>query len=409
MAILSFSNPADMLYTYIWYGNVSSYDGSHITFTDYNGKTEIYYGSFTFDFSVLAGGTVKGYDCYSHYALDYTVRGASVDALIVNNFLNAGNSLGLQAYFLSGDDVITGTSGNDVLLGWGGNDTLNGDGGHDVIDGGEGFDTVVFPGKETYYSITPSSVGFIISGNISIDGTYPVSLYQWAPISPAHPSGQTTFTWATLTDNNYTGGGGWSTSVPNSPGKYGWQLWLATTHIPANTSDITTIINWESGYNMLIAGSDGYSGNSVLETNVEQLKFFDHTLTIEINPNLHLLEAYRIYKSAFYRSPDYAGLGYWYDVLNHGVSLTDISAAFIDSNEFKKNFGDSVTDSFFVTLLYQHVLNRLPDQGGYDYWINALHSGSRAQVLTSFSESAENIANLAGVVSHGIIYEVYAV
>ncbi|MEI7788716.1 MAG: DUF4214 domain-containing protein, partial [Chlorobiaceae bacterium] len=58
-------------------------------------------------------------------------------------------------------------------------------------------------------------------------------------------------------------------------------------------------------------------------------------------------------------------------------------------------------------LLYHHVLGRDLDQGGYDFWINDLKEETRAQVLAHFSESAENIANVAGVVSHGIIYEAY--
>jgi len=70
-------------------------------------------------------------------------------------------------------------------------------------------------------------------------------------------------------------------------------------------------------------------------------------------------------------------------------------------------YGNNPTDTTFVTLLYQHVLGRTPDQGGYDFWLNDLQVETRAQVLAHFSESAENIANVAGVISNGIIYQPY--
>ncbi len=141
--------------------------------------------------------------------------------------------------------------------------------------------------------------------------------------------------------------------------------------------------------------------------NIEKLQFTDHTLTIAVAPTETLLESYRIYKAAFDRAPDYGGLGYWFKVMDHGATLTDIAGGFIGSNEFKAMYGDNPTDSTFVSLLYHHVLGRDLDQGGYDFWMNDLIVESRAQVLAHFSESTENIANVAGVIANGIIYEQY--
>ena len=170
----------------------------------------------------------------------------------------------------------------------------------------------------------------------------------------------------------------------------------------------------ESNYTITLAGT-GFSlkdnvGTDGTDTvvNIEKLQFSDHTLTIAAAPSETLLESYRIYKAAFDRAPDYGGLGYWFNVMGHGASLTDIAGGFIGSNEFKAMYGDP-TDSTFVSLLYHHVLGRDLDQGGYDFWINDLKVETRAQVLAHFSESTENIANVAGVVANGIIYEAYAV
>jgi serralysin len=166
-----------------------------------------------------------------------------------------------------------------------------------------------------------------------------------------------------------------------------------------------TIVPFGTGFSI----QDNFANDgTVVESNVEKLQFTDHTLVINSTPNEILLEAYRIYKAAFDRAPDYGGLGFWYhDMEQHGTSLTNVAEGFINSNEFRAMYGANPNNDTFVTLLYQHVLGRTPDQGGYDFWINDLKVENRAQVLTHFSESPENIASLAGVVSAGIIYEEY--
>jgi hypothetical protein len=158
------------------------------------------------------------------------------------------------------------------------------------------------------------------------------------------------------------------------------------------------------GSEFLVIDNEGGDGTNMV-SNIELLQFTDHTLCIDSNPSINLLQSYRIYKAAFDRTPDYGGLGYWFGVMEFGASLTHIAEGFMGSNEFKAMYGDNPTDSTFVNLLYHHVLDRDLDQAGYDFWINDLKVESRAQVLAHFSESTENIANLAGVIANGIIYE----
>ncbi len=81
--------------------------------------------------------------------------------------------------------------------------------------------------------------------------------------------------------------------------------------------------------------------------------------------------------------------------------------SFLQSAEFRTIYGDpgSVSDTQFVTLLYANALDRAPDQGGFEYWLNALSNGYRREhLLISFSESAENKANVAEAVEHGIAF-----
>ena len=100
----------------------------------------------------------------------------------------------------------------------------------------------------------------------------------------------------------------------------------------------------------------------------------------------------RLYLAYFNRLPDQAGYEYWSSTYLGGAALNDISQSFAGSAEFVSTYG-SLDDGGFVNLVYQNLFSRSADQGGYDYWTAALAGGSinRGGVMTSFSESTENI------------------
>ena len=112
---------------------------------------------------------------------------------------------------------------------------------------------------------------------------------------------------------------------------------------------------------------------------------------------------YRLYQAAFDRKPDVSGLDYWYQKMNSGVTLEQVASGFINSAEFKALYGNNSSNAELVTLLYDNVLHRAPDTGGFNYWINELdHGTSREDVLIGFSESLENQLALVGIVQTGI-------
>lgn len=137
---------------------------------------------------------------------------------------------------------------------------------------------------------------------------------------------------------------------------------------------------------------------------VERLLFDDYALAFDVNGAAG--QAYRLYQAAFNRQPDLEGLGYWIDKLDDGVSLTRVANEFYRSAEFQTKYGSYTSNATFITTLYQNVLHRAPDIGGYDYWNYKLNSGdmTRAEVLVSFSESAENQAQIIGQIQSGIEY-----
>lgn len=103
----------------------------------------------------------------------------------------------------------------------------------------------------------------------------------------------------------------------------------------------------------------------------------------------------RLYGAAFARAPDAAGLGVQLGALSGGVSALQLASNFIGSAEFKARYGASPSDTDFVKLLYNNVLGRDPDAGGYAVQTDALaHGLSRQQMLLNFADSAENKAKV---------------
>lgn len=98
----------------------------------------------------------------------------------------------------------------------------------------------------------------------------------------------------------------------------------------------------------------------------------------------------RLYVAYFNRYPDSEGWAYWNDELVNGLSIMKISDFFASSEEFKITYGDALTNREFVRLVYLNVLDREPDETGWDYWEGLLDTGlTQGELMLYFSESEE--------------------
>ncbi len=102
----------------------------------------------------------------------------------------------------------------------------------------------------------------------------------------------------------------------------------------------------------------------------------------------------RLYVAAFGRLPEAGGFAFWVDAYATAQwSLPGMAAFFVESTEFNARFG-AVDDSAFVDQLYMNVLGRGADAEGLSFWVDALAAGlSRGDLLLRFAESPENITN----------------
>ena len=104
----------------------------------------------------------------------------------------------------------------------------------------------------------------------------------------------------------------------------------------------------------------------------------------------------RLYRAFFLRDPDVGGHAYWVGLANGGLSLALTAEYFEVSEEFNLRYGD-LDDREFVALVYQNVMGREPDQGGYDYWLDQMDRGmTRGELMIYFSDSPEYRNKVSG-------------
>jgi hypothetical protein len=159
-------------------------------------------------------------------------------------------------------------------------------------------------------------------------------------------------------------------------------------------------------YGFAITDKVGGSGHDTL-VNVERVQFSDNSW-VALDVDGVAGQAFRMYKAAFDRAPDLSGLGFWIRAMDNGYTLTQIADEFVKSNEFKQMYMSDPSDENFITKLYEHVLHRAPEGAGYAWWLDHMHSASRAEVLAFFTESPENQAQVIGTIQDGIAFTHWA-
>ena len=164
--------------------------------------------------------------------------------------------------------------------------------------------------------------------------------------------------------------------------------------------------------NQVQVWSDSNSAGSGVNTltGVERIQFTDGTVALDTASNQNAGEAYLLY-GVFNRTADQAGLGYWINQLDKGVSAQTAAANFISSSEFQASLGTNISATAFISALYQNVLHRTADAAGLAYWNGQLQGAdnvaNRATMLESFAFSSEHVALVGSQMTHGVVYQAY--
>jgi hypothetical protein len=151
------------------------------------------------------------------------------------------------------------------------------------------------------------------------------------------------------------------------------------------------------GAGTVIGGPEGVTDRLV---SIERVKFLDGYYATGQTDSA--AKVYRAYEAALGHAPDAKGLGNSAKALDGGGSLLSLASGLLGSWEFVNKFG-TMSDSQFVTTLYNNALHRAPDATGLANWTNYLSSGhSRADTLASFAESSESVVASASAIQKGL-------
>lgn len=262
------------------------------------------------------------------HSLPQDAREATGVSQGVSRVISSGNGNDELSILDNGNTTIDGSNGNDTLILSAGYDSITGNIGNDSILAGAGDDTVV------------SGIGID-----TVDGGLGFDVIQLAGAF----------------DN-----------------------WAATAE----------------GDGVAISGAPG-SGNAVEAINIDFISFTGATgnqTSIVVTSNEQQANAMRLYQGLLDRSADQGGSQYWLNQVNDGVSDVAIANTFIGSPEYVAKYGTQ-TNTQFVQQLYENALNRSAEQAGLDFWVNALDSGvSRGVIAVTIVGSPEGQQTIDNVI-----------
>jgi serralysin len=287
----------------------------------------------------------------------------------------------------NGDDTVIGQAGIDQLFGDAGNDRLFGGAGADVINGGADDDAMI-GGDERSLSVNEATIFRVFGATLNRAPDIP-GLQNW--VNELESGAQTLeqivtgfvqstefqATYGSLTDSEFVTLL-YQNVLDRAPDQAGLDAYIAALG-SGSLSREQVVLEFSE--------STEYQNSSLFESQGWATGVLDGN---------NFGGVFRIYGATLDRLPDIGGFAAWVGELDaDNLTLTQVAEQFISRTEFQATYG-SLTDTDFVTLLYNNVLNRAPDAAGLQSWLDALASGSsRADVVLGFSESAEYRGNTA--------------
>ena len=160
--------------------------------------------------------------------------------------------------------------------------------------------------------------------------------------------------------------------------------------------------SYAAGFSSAVSASvsGGPEGGTDLISNVENLRFYEGTLTVD--PNSFAAQVERLY-GALGRAADAPALDLDIQYLAHGGALSGLAQGVVASPEFASHLAPGASNGQFVTYLYEALLGRAPDASGLAHFTGALDTGtSRADVLVALSESGEHQQDTAAALAVGL-------
>lgn len=135
----------------------------------------------------------------------------------------------------------------------------------------------------------------------------------------------------------------------------------------------------------------GFINSLEYQTMCANYKIEPGTITLTENRDQNhnvTMYIYRCYDRTLMRAPEVAGLNYWTGAILTGEKqAVDVARQIVSAPEFVEHH---YSDEEYVKILYRMFFDREYDQAGLDFWLESMQNGmSRAMVLESFANVEE--------------------
>lgn len=278
-----------------------------------------------------------------------------------NDELYGGNGDDLLYGFI-GDDILVGGDGADRLYGWSGNDTLWGDIGNDTIYGGQGDDSLnggsgddLLFGDDGNDTLSGDVGDDELQGGIGDDflngGSGNDRLFG--------DEGNDTL-YGNIGNDTLFGGSGLDTAE-----YFGGRGNFLLTLSEGDRITLEDRRTFGDGFDVLY--------------DIEILDFSDTQFNLTQfggTPGLsaQAFESFiELYIAYFNRAPDAIGLNFWGTAFANGTTLEEMATLFVDQDETRATYPQGTSNTDFVTAVYDNLLGRVPDQAGFDFWVDMLN------------------------------------
>jgi len=134
---------------------------------------------------------------------------------------------------------------------------------------------------------------------------------------------------------------------------------------------------------------------------VERLTFLDGKVDFTAASTGH--QVAMLYRGLLGREADARGQAFWTERLDGGASLRDVAEAFLQSTEGRAHTA-TMSDTAFVTNLYQVALGRAPESGAASFWSSqATGAAGRAGVVDGILRSPEAGTDPTSAAARGVV------
>ncbi|NBB12263.1 Ig-like domain-containing protein [Pseudomonas sp. SLFW] len=181
---------------------------------------------------------------------------------------------------------------------------------------------------------------------------------------------------------------GFSSSVPSGGSTSILHGGQGNDTVTFNGAQSDYVVEHHEGYSLVTSKAQPDAHAVVI--NAETLTFSDASLVVQTTAAQTQLSG--LYQSVLGRQADYKGFDYWAVEAKNGVSMGDIAVSLINSSEGLKGGANAFngTASHDLEALYQGIYGRQSDSAGLAYWADAMNHGmTLAQVADNFVHGAE--------------------